>query len=334
MTDQKRVADAIFQAAQQGRFDDARAEAAKLDHPLNRGDVFERVGERLVRVSLGPALWAFEQARDAYAHWASGATSGGEGTARMLDVERVRKKIELAAQNPGQDLALVALRVRCEGKEYGLANVDQLRERLEALAEAGSLPDDLLTSGLDALAWHVSTPLSWVLIEYFRKVGPAHEQYERAVYQRFTQESYSKLCANHPVPAETAPKPRSWEEWSRAGWVANQEDWPLAELVFALDSRAKVNAMLSRLRGGLAPSHETIQYFLLRRMDGEPEADLDRIHALAGLVAASGSPQRELLRDRAALEFREHWRQLPVGKMEAVAAKAAGWLEGKKSELG
>ncbi|MFN7926119.1 MAG: hypothetical protein U0Q16_38835 [Bryobacteraceae bacterium] len=41
MTGQKRVADAIFQAAQQGCFDDALAAAAELDHPLGRGDVFE-----------------------------------------------------------------------------------------------------------------------------------------------------------------------------------------------------------------------------------------------------------------------------------------------------
>lgn len=84
----------------QGRFEEAE--------PLMLADTEERDGcggETVARAefyedwgnSFGAAPEAESKYRESHMYWAnfaSWATSGGEGTARMLDVKRVLKKIE------------------------------------------------------------------------------------------------------------------------------------------------------------------------------------------------------------------------------------------------
>lgn len=72
-------------------------EATSKPDPLGdllvaKADFYEKWGD-----ALAPDLLAIEKYRLSHAEWAwfaSCSTSGGEGTARMLDVTRVLKKIE------------------------------------------------------------------------------------------------------------------------------------------------------------------------------------------------------------------------------------------------
>jgi hypothetical protein len=91
-----------------GKFDEALplmlAETEKPDgyggETVTRAEFYEAWGD-----SLRPAAEAEWKYWDSHRYWAifaSWATSGGEGTARMLDVDRVVKKIE-ALQNRLED---------------------------------------------------------------------------------------------------------------------------------------------------------------------------------------------------------------------------------------
>jgi hypothetical protein len=86
----------------QGRFAEAEplveAEYARGDDygnfVVNRAYFCETWASQLTIVNPREAIRLYREADHEYSMFASWATSGGEGTARMLDVNRIRKKIE------------------------------------------------------------------------------------------------------------------------------------------------------------------------------------------------------------------------------------------------
>lgn len=85
---------------EQGKFDEAEsimlADTSEADgyggETVTRAHFYEQWGD--VLAPDGAAEIKYRESHDYWATFASWATSGGEGTARMLDVERVIKKIE------------------------------------------------------------------------------------------------------------------------------------------------------------------------------------------------------------------------------------------------
>ncbi len=68
-------------------------------HLLSRAYFYESWASQMEYDNLQEAIRLYKEADREYAMFASGATSGGEGTARMLDVNRIRKKLaELEAR--------------------------------------------------------------------------------------------------------------------------------------------------------------------------------------------------------------------------------------------
>jgi hypothetical protein len=68
-------------------------------HLLSRAHFYETWASQLEIENPEEAIRLYREADREYAMFAAGATSGGEGTARMLDVNRVRKTIaELEAR--------------------------------------------------------------------------------------------------------------------------------------------------------------------------------------------------------------------------------------------
>jgi hypothetical protein len=86
----------------QGRFAEAEPlveeEYARGDnygyYVLSRAYFCETWASQLEIGNLPEAIRLYKEADREYSLFASWATSGGEGTARMLDVNRIRKKIE------------------------------------------------------------------------------------------------------------------------------------------------------------------------------------------------------------------------------------------------
>ena len=94
----------------QGRFAEAQPlveeEYARGDeyghYLLNRAHFYETWASQMEHDNLQEAIRLYKEADREYAMFASGATSGGEGTARMMDVNRIRKKLaELEAKMGG-----------------------------------------------------------------------------------------------------------------------------------------------------------------------------------------------------------------------------------------
>jgi hypothetical protein len=63
-------------------------------HLLSRAHFYETWASQMEYDNLQEGIRLYKEAEREYSMFASGATSGGEGTARMLDVNRIRKKIE------------------------------------------------------------------------------------------------------------------------------------------------------------------------------------------------------------------------------------------------
>ena len=61
-------------------------------HLLSRAYFYESWASQMEYDNLHEALRLYKEAEREYSMFASGATSGGEGTARMLDVNRLRQK--------------------------------------------------------------------------------------------------------------------------------------------------------------------------------------------------------------------------------------------------
>ncbi len=59
---------------------------------VSRGAFYEDWGDAVLLTDPAAARTAYAQAEELFATFASWATAGGEGTARMVDVERVRAK--------------------------------------------------------------------------------------------------------------------------------------------------------------------------------------------------------------------------------------------------
>lgn len=282
----------------------------------------EDAGDMLCRFGLFcDAKWAYQRAEQWFAGFASAATSGGEGAARMLEVERVQRKLRAPE---GTDPRHMSLTVSCRGRDYGMEELDDLRWMLDEMRQFSQLPDDLLTSGLKLLATATSSPLSRAVLDFLQAVGPHYDLFPSAVLREFSQENYALLCKSYPAAASWKQQAQSWEEWERQ-WEPSQQDWPIAELVFQLDSRSKVLHMMSQAKAGLAPSNESVSYFLLCRLAKEPQADLAVLAALAALIRNSASDHRKLLRERAAVLYRRIWNQCPHKELEQISSLAGEW---------
>jgi hypothetical protein len=86
----------------QKRFSEAEKviteEFSRLEHIgdsiLSRGYFYETWASNVERQNPQQALVYYHKALNDYSVYASWATSGGEGTARMVDVDRLDKKIQ------------------------------------------------------------------------------------------------------------------------------------------------------------------------------------------------------------------------------------------------
>jgi len=88
------------------RFDEADAEIrGLLDRPDAYGARLPGLGEDLVGIAMAYKLdpvafaWVREKALDLWYSWGANASSGGEGAARLLEIDRARERMDRAAQS-------------------------------------------------------------------------------------------------------------------------------------------------------------------------------------------------------------------------------------------
>lgn len=174
----------------------------------------------------------------------------------------------------------------------------------------------------EVLATEPPSALRDAALEHLRGAGRRDPHYSQAVEAAFSEENYTASCRHRGAP-DAPPPPTDWKEWEEQGWWRVEEDWPIAELLFELETADEVvNRRLRRLRSPLTPGAQTLQYFLLHRLWHATTTSVERVSAIGELIKdTAGVAGLEPLYDRALLVFRHHWRLLGMGELMALAAE-------------
>jgi hypothetical protein len=183
-------------------------------------------------------------------------------------------------------------------------------------------PVECVRFGARVLATAPSSPLRTAALEYMQTAGRQNEFYAMWVAREFNEQNYAAFRRQGGEP-EPPPPPVNWHDWEERGWWRVEEDWPIAEVFFALETaEEEVNNRLRRLRSPLVPAAETLQYFLLRRLWRATTTTVARVSAIGQLIEdIQGVAGLEPLYDRALLVFRNHWRLLRMGELVEMAAE-------------
>jgi hypothetical protein len=254
----------------------------------------------------------------------TGAVAAVFATVASAELLEQPETVNRLLGSPGlsdDDLAALALfLIRREGENA--ARDCLLTHLFECMARRKIAPTKFVHFGAQILATAPSSPLRTAALEYMRTAGRQNEFYAMWVAREFNERNYASFCRQGGAP-EPPPPPAGWHEWEERGWWRVREDWPIAGLVFALQTaEEEVNNRLRRLHSPLVPAAETLQYFLLRRLWRATTTTLARVSAMGQLIEdIQGVAGLEPLYDRALLVFRNHWRLLQMGELAEMAAE-------------
>ena len=98
----KALRDRLYGLFEARKFDEAADLALTLPVTVTRYSPIDTIADRIARRRAGDALRLYEMALEGAVWVASGASSGAEGSAFMLDVRRIEKKLASARDRAGK----------------------------------------------------------------------------------------------------------------------------------------------------------------------------------------------------------------------------------------
>ena len=148
-------------------------------------------------------------------------------------------------------------------------------------------------------------------LEPARKQDPA---YRERVFAAFTQRNLDRYWRGLPEELDFVPPPDNWNNWEYQLWPDKGNDWPIAQMFFALKPYDRIAALLKSHVSPTPPRSRSIQYLLLLHLWQELADNLaapvldDILRGVGELMRkTNGRPGFELLHDRAVLVFQKYW---------------------------
>ncbi len=249
------------------------------------------------------------------------AVFGSVADAGLLEQPQTVNTLVGSPRLSDDDLTVLA-RFLVRWEEESLARDCLLTRLFEHMERRKIALTEMVHLGAHLAATAPASLLRTASLEYLEKVGREDEFYALGVTREFNEQNYAAAC-RRGGKFEPPRSPANWQDWEEHGWWRVEVDWPIAELLFGLETaEEEVDKRLWRLQSPLVPAAETLQYFLLKRVWRAQATTLARVNAIGELIESIRNvPELAVLYDRALLVFRNHWRLLPMGELAAMAAE-------------
>ncbi len=138
--------------------------------------------------------------------------------------------------------------------------------------------------------------------------------YRQRVFEAFNQRGLTRYWRLLPEEMEQPPPITDWNRWEYELWPDKGNDWVVARMFFALKPFDRIAELLASPVDPAEPRARSIHYMLLLHLwqnpnDGLPAKVLDELLRGMGALFRNTAEKRglALLRDRAALVFRNYW---------------------------
>ena len=191
-----------------------------------------------------------------------------------------------------------------------------LHQLLQIMQTGKLVTPELVQISLDYLQNASDKDAQYMVRKYLEGTGFIDPEYRAQLDRLFTPENYAKHIEFSMPTLHSKRRYATLNDWEYQGWAALYSQWPIAELLFALEPGDLITQVFSDLSDTLKPE-ATLPYLVLehlfRQSGGKwAKATYGNVQQLASFLTLLYNnirqlPERNTLRDRMVYVFWKKW---------------------------
>ncbi|MBC9934954.1 hypothetical protein [Chitinophaga qingshengii] len=142
-----------------------------------------------------------------------------------------------------------------------------LLQQVTGILQQGKLvTPELVTLSLDYILTSPDTEGVYVVRKYLEQVGFIDLAYRERLTRLFTQERYAQFMQHHMPQIHSKRRIQTFNDWEYAGgWTCPYGQWPVADLVFAIEPGDLITQVFGELPAG-DDANATLPYLVLEHL--------------------------------------------------------------------
>ncbi|MBW8683868.1 hypothetical protein [Chitinophaga rhizophila] len=199
-----------------------------------------------------------------------------------------------------------------------LPKADGILQRLLSIMQTGKLvTPELVQISLDYLLTPIDKDGAYMVRKYLESTGYLDLEYRSRVLALFTQEHFRRY-RQHTMPGlHTRKRYNTLNDWEYSGWYNAYNEWPVAELVFAMEPGQIITELYATPPADNDIPEATLQYLVLEHLFRKAQntwarsiyGNVDALQAFLRQLSENIRvlPEQNGLRDRMVYVFWKKW---------------------------
>lgn len=148
-----------------------------------------------------------------------------------------------------------------------LPKTDGILQRLLNVMQTGKLvTPELVQISLDYLLTSIDKDGTYMVRKYLESTGFLDLEYRDRVMALFTQEHFRRYTQHNISGLHSKKRYGTLNDWEYSGWYSAYNDWPIAELVFAMEPGQLITQLFSNTPSDQDAPEATLQYMVLEHL--------------------------------------------------------------------
>lgn len=148
-----------------------------------------------------------------------------------------------------------------------LPKTDGILQRLLNIMQTGKLvTPELVQISLDYLLTSIDKDGTYMVRKYLESTGFMDLEYRDRVIALFTQDNFRRYMQHNLSTLHSKKRYSTINDWEYSGWYSAYNDWPIAELVFAMEPGQLITQLFSTPPPAGDAPEATLQYLVLEHL--------------------------------------------------------------------
>lgn len=148
-----------------------------------------------------------------------------------------------------------------------LPKTDGILQRLLNIMQTGKLvTPELVQISLDYLLTSIDKDGTYMVRKYLESTGFMDLEYRDRVIALFTQDNFRRYMQHNLSTLHSKKRYSTINDWEYSGWYSAYNDWPIAELVFAMEPGQLITQLFSTSPSASDAPEATLQYLVLEHL--------------------------------------------------------------------
>jgi hypothetical protein len=210
------------------------------------------------------------------------------------------------------------------------ASTGMLQSLVGIMQEGKLVTPELVQLSLDYILRSTDSDGIYTVKKYLQTTGFIDLEYRERLIRLFTQENYQRYMQYNMPTIHSKTRYTTLNDWEYSGWTSQYSQWPLADLVFAIEPGDIVFKLFSSVPS--SSPEDTLQYLVLEhlfRKSGDLWAK--QLYSAANIgkflellyAVYSQLPSGNALKDRILFVFYKKWESYVSTPVSVEMAKAA-----------